>query len=377
MYSIPNGTPVYSDGSSYNYTEDLFMMGPGNFSWQSSGGGGAGVVRLNIPPQYDPVNATNPAFTVLAEWTDDHTLKYYYNGELVRIRYAQYSAAYSNKVNGYDYENHPPPEDLLDTLLPMFIMVSHQFGANFNTKDLAELEAQPLTEKIFGNYDIQSVRVWNKPTTYQPPTNTPSVPLPPPVTGSTLGDLPEISSGTYVMNVEPVNGLIIDHFGAQVSFTSLGTNGVNAVITKNNTNMKGRDAVMVQQFQAVSITGPAISYAQNGGNYMIFQVAANRAPAAATNTWIYMQMIRNYPMTDTPFDKPTLYMTPNDHKLAAKLESSVTSDLSLSNSSFAATQNVPLLVMLNQSLGIDGTVTIGMGVQEYVIVKLFEYQILM
>jgi hypothetical protein len=71
---------------------------------------------------------------------------------------------------------------------------------------------------IYAEYDIQSLRIWSKPSAMEPPSSTPSTgPLPPPQSGPALGDLPEISSGTYVINVEAVNGQMVDHFGNSVA----------------------------------------------------------------------------------------------------------------------------------------------------------------
>ncbi len=84
----------------------------------------------------------------------------------------------------------------------MFIMVSHQFGVMFNPVDLKALAA--YNGSIVANYDIQSIRIWDKPSAAVPPSSTPypGHPLPPPQTGPALGDLPQLTSGTYIINVE-------------------------------------------------------------------------------------------------------------------------------------------------------------------------------
>jgi hypothetical protein len=49
----------------------------------------------------------------------------------------------------------------------MFIMVSHQFAPWFNSIDIAALNAN--TDFLSFNYDIQSVRIWNRPSALEPP----------------------------------------------------------------------------------------------------------------------------------------------------------------------------------------------------------------
>jgi hypothetical protein len=280
-YSIPTGCPVYSSDSTYDNPDDLFLQAIGDFYYNFGGSGGAGVNRLYTSPSNIPTNPSNPGLTVIMDWTDINTIKWIYNGELVRIRHVYNAGTLTNTLySGYD--GTPPPANKVGTTMPMFIIVSHQFGVDFNPKDLAALKA--TTTPIVANYDIASIRMWNRASTMEPKSSTASPgPLP---SGTSLGDLPQISSGTFVMNVEVVNGKGIDHFGA-----TLGLYGDAEVITSGSNLINNRAVVMVGGNGGVSIQGSAISYAQNGGNFLLFMVVYNRNPFTTGNL-VYCQFGR-------------------------------------------------------------------------------------
>jgi hypothetical protein len=186
----------------------------------------------------------------------------------------------------------------------MFIMVSHQFGVLFNPIDIAALNA--YNGSIVANYDVLSIRIWDKPTTGTPTSSYPNPgPLPPPQKGPALGDLPQISSGTYVVNVEVVNDTIVDHFGSNVSLV-----GDAAVSPKP---LNGRPAVLTSsawgKYGGISVQGPILYYAQNGGNFVLFQASMDLNPFISTAT--YAQFIRTYPATPPNYDKPTLMVSNN------------------------------------------------------------------
>jgi hypothetical protein len=356
---LPTGCPIYSDSSIYNYPDDTFLQATGDFRYTSPSGNGAGVNRLYTSSTNIPTNPSNPGLTVIMDWTDVNTVKYIYNGELVRIRHVYNAGTLTNGLySGYD--GTPPPADLVGTTMPMFIIVSHQFGVLFNPKDTEALSK--TTTPIVANYDIASIRMWNKASTMTPKSNTPSPgPLPSPIIGTALGDLPQISTGTFVMNIEVVNGKATDHFGA-----SVGMYGDACVNTAGNNLINNRPVMMSGSTNTggFSVQGPAVSYAQNGGNFLLFMVVVNRNPYAGSNL-VYCQFGRQYPMTDTLFDKATLYQNAQEY-LVAQLSSSTTGDLTQTNSSSKVAALSSQLVVLNQSLAIDGTVTLGVGLEKYV-----------
>jgi hypothetical protein len=75
------------------------------------GGGGAGENRVATTRESIPTNPDNPALTVIMEWTDIHTIKWIYNGQVVRIRNVTAPAVYSNATEHWD--GAPPPEELV------------------------------------------------------------------------------------------------------------------------------------------------------------------------------------------------------------------------------------------------------------------------
>jgi hypothetical protein len=75
----------------------------------SNGGGGAGENRIITNAKNIPINPSNPALTVCMDWTDINTIKWIYNGELVRVRHVTYPATYSDKY----WDGAPPPNDLV------------------------------------------------------------------------------------------------------------------------------------------------------------------------------------------------------------------------------------------------------------------------
>lgn len=328
------------------------MQAVGDFRFTSSGGGGSGVNRLATNASNNPTDPNNVGLTVIMDWTDVNTVKYIYNGELVRIRHVFNAGTLTNGLySGYD--GTPPPANRLGTTMPMFLIVSHQFGVNFNPKDTAELNS--ITTPIVANYDVASIRMWNRASTMVPKSSTDSAgPISPPVTGTALGDLPQISTGTFVMNVEVVNSQAVDHFGA-----SVGLYGDTTIVTSGTNMINNKPVMFVGTAGGVSVQGPALSYAQNGGNFMLFMSVLNRNPFMGTNA-IYCQLGRQYPMTDTFFDKPTLYQNPQMN-LIAQLASSTTFDMTRANSTGKVNSLTSQLVVMNQSLAIDGTVTLGVG----------------
>jgi hypothetical protein len=162
----------------YDNPYDIYLQLTGDMKFESVAGGGSGADRLDL--NMDAADPNDPGLVVCIDWTDIETIKFIINGgilsklrhklphtnalaELVRVRHVKYSAVYDSSL----YSGSPPPANLIGQIVPMFIMISHQFGVNFNPIDLAALQAN--TKPISESYDVQSIRVWNKPTTMEPP----------------------------------------------------------------------------------------------------------------------------------------------------------------------------------------------------------------
>ncbi len=81
----------------------------GDFKYPGASAGGSGFNRLDTAPSNIPTNPQNPSLTVCMDWTDINTIKWIYNGEVVRIRHVTYEGTYNEK--GYDVT--PPPPQLV------------------------------------------------------------------------------------------------------------------------------------------------------------------------------------------------------------------------------------------------------------------------
>jgi hypothetical protein len=75
--------------------------------WDGSSGPGSN--RIITQDTNIPTNPNNPGLTVCMDWTDINTIKWIYNGELVRVRHVTYPATYSDQY----WDGAPPPNDLV------------------------------------------------------------------------------------------------------------------------------------------------------------------------------------------------------------------------------------------------------------------------
>jgi hypothetical protein len=100
-----DGTPTYGPIQDYSFPDDLYMQTSGDFRYEPSSN------RLNLMPYVVPTNVSNPGLTVIMEWTDIDTMKYWYNGQLVRIHHCHIPSVISNKTG--DYSNIPPPPEMV------------------------------------------------------------------------------------------------------------------------------------------------------------------------------------------------------------------------------------------------------------------------
>lgn len=239
----------------------------------------------------------------------------------------------------------------------MFIMVSHQFGVNFNPIDGKALDQ--YNGSIFAAYDIQSIRVWDRPSTLYPPSSTPSPgPLPPPQTGPSLGDLPPLTSGTYVLNVEAVDGKVIDHFGCTVTLMGdayLGNDTINGLPATNLQFSGGISEVM----GGISVQGPAVYWAQGTSNVYLFQVASNQELSNWWNSATWAQFIQACPSAEWNLNKTTLWMT-SLRGFEAQLLTNGSGNSTSSSAPWIVNENEAILGTLFQTIE-NGTVKVQVG----------------
>ncbi len=314
--SITQGVPLYSysgvTDADYGPPSDTYIANGPTYTGKYGGqDGGAGVNRMATIPASDP---TLGFHTYAIDWRDANTIIFLYDGIIVRVRHVVYTGRYDATYVAGDYSKSNGAPSIASALYGTFvgsrIEVSHQFGCKFNPQDLAALNANnDATNPIRASYKVKWLRVWNSVSTAQPPTSTASAgALGAPQTGSALGDLPAITTGTYVLNIDAsqtgatrdlVGGNVVRLIGgAQLGSETI--NGLATVLLQPNS--------VYPYSSGIGVTGQAVARAQGTGQVILFVVMYNRNPYGGDPQTL-AQWVRATPKTGVDSDKLTLMMT--------------------------------------------------------------------
>ncbi len=222
------------------------------------------VARFRTNEATDPTNGFHTWGLYFHK--DGRTISHFYDGVL----YRQIDAAFGVRMRDAYRENDgvTPAIDpaRADEFLGHHVMIGLQALPNaFNHDEVADVETREPDVYYEGRYSIDYVRMWEADIEAVPESRTPEIALAAPQTApADLGDLPRLSTGTYVADVSAHTGALRCRFGNAVRMlgsTSLGAAKLDGLPAPEHDG--GRDG-------GVSLRGPAVARFQGAHRVHVF-----------------------------------------------------------------------------------------------------------
>ncbi len=241
------------------------------------------------------------------DWRLDDTWVFVIDGVPVRKLHIAYPAVFGSG-GSYVGQGNPPPAAMNGKPVPLNIEIGHQSQARFNPDTYAKMIANnDTTNPLRAELRIYSIGVWDSNTTVEPPTSTPIPALPAPQTGAALGDLPAITSGTYLLNIDAGKpNPVSDQLGLNTVFAVnnlyVPTDQINGLGT---IHLDGDD----NNPAGLAVRGPAVGQAQGAGQVVLFVVLKDANPYADSHPQVLAQFSRITPQTDQNTNRITLSMS--------------------------------------------------------------------
>ncbi len=251
------------------------------------------VSRFRTKPETDPTGGYR--LWGLHFHVDGRTIDMYLDGQL----YSRVDCAFGIKLKDAYTENGDPPIDPArgEEWLGHHIMISHQGLPRFNEGETQVVTTRPEGQHFELVYRIKHIRVWRVPggltgANTQPPQSTAETALPAPQTDTAaLGDLPKLTTGTYVADVSAHTGVLRDRFGNRVE--TIGTTALAPAALdglpapEHNGSGDG----------GVSLRGPACARFQGAHRAYVF--LAYEAVNAYAGKQHLFSVNRDFPIRDT------------------------------------------------------------------------------
>lgn len=244
-------------------------------------------------------------FTI--DWRDGNTLLFIIDGVVVRRLHLVYPSVFGSG-GSYVVNGNAPPASLNGTPVPLNIEIGHQSQARFNPNTYARMLANnDTTNPLTASLNIYSIGVWDSTSTAQPPTSTPVPALPAPQTGAALGDLPALSSVSYLLNIDTSkSNPMADQLGLNQTYPVNNifapTDQVNGLATLHLDSDNDNPA-------SIGVRGPVVGWAQGAGQFVLFVTYRQINAYEASHPQFLAQFTRDTPQADQDTNRISLAMS--------------------------------------------------------------------